>query len=235
MTTYDFTLNRDEVIKGALRLCGVISQGQTPDTSQTNDAAEALNVLVKAWEAEGLPLWCLKTASFTPVASTGSYTVGVGQTVNTQKPLKLLQAWYRNTATNVDVPITLLTQQQYDALPNKSQEGTTSQLYYQPLVDTGVIYTYLVPDSTFASQKTIFFRFQRPFADFDASSDVPDFPQEWIRALKYGLADEISLEYGVPKATRDELRLRAEMFKDEALGFTEEEGSFYFQIDTLRR
>lgn len=235
MTTYDFTLNRDEVIKGALRLCGVIAQGQTPDASQVSDAAEALNVLVKAWQAEGLPLWCMKTASFTPVASTNSYTVGVGETVDTQKPLKLYHAWYRDNTSDVDVPITLLTQQQYDSLSNKSQEGTVNQLYYQPLLSTGTIYTYLTPDSSFASNKTIYFRFQRPFADFDADTDYPDFPAEWIRALKYGLADEISLEYGVPKDVRQELRLKAEMFKEEALGFTEEEGSFFFQIDTLRR
>jgi hypothetical protein len=77
--------------------------------------------------------------------------------------------------------------------------------------------------------------YQAPFADFDSSTDVVDFPQYWIRALKYGLADEIAMEYGYPIKDRQELMLRAEKYKEDALSFTQEEGSYYFKIDTYRR
>ena len=47
----DFSVSRDDIIKRALRIIGVLAQGETPTTNQTTEAAVALNGLVKAWEA----------------------------------------------------------------------------------------------------------------------------------------------------------------------------------------
>jgi hypothetical protein len=227
--SYNFEMNRDAVIKGALRKLGVIAQGQTPDSSQYTDSAESLNVLIKSWQADGLPLWAIKTKSFTPVSGTNTYAVGTGLTVDTQEPLKIYNAWYRNTTSGIDVPIDMITQSQYDMLPNKSQTGTVTQMYYERLNGNGNLYTWLTPDTTFAASNTIYIRFQRPFADFDATADTPDFPSEWNRALIYGLAAELSFDFGFPKKDRDDMYGLAEKFKIEALAFSQEEGSFYFQ------
>jgi len=227
--SYNFELNRDQVIKGALRILGVISQGQTPDADQINDAAEALNVLVKAWGAEGMPLWAIKEGTITPQQGIATYSLA------NEEPLKVYQAWYRNTSSGIDVPMVGLTEHDYERLSNKSQQGTSVQYFYKRLNGSGTMYLYLVPDSVFASQFTVHYLYQRPFADFDSSTDTPDFPQEWIRALKYGLADEISMEYGYPIRDRQELQMRAMNYKEEALGFTQEEGSYSFAPDTTRR
>ena len=233
MTTYDFNLNRDEVIKGALRTLGVISQGQTPDTDQINDCAEALNILVKAWEADGLPLWAIKQTSF-PMTSTASYRIGTGQTVDTAKPLKIYNAWTRDNTSNVDIPMYNMSQQQYDTLGNKQSTGTPTQYYYECLNTYGNFYMYPKPDSSVISNRTAYIRYQAPFADFDASTDYPDFPQEWIRALKWGLAAELAFEFGYPIKDRQQLLGMAEKFKEEALGFGQENASFYFQPDKMR-
>lgn len=235
MATYDFNLNRDQVIKGALRKLGVISEGQTPSTAQIDDCAEALNVLVKAWQAEGLPLWAIKQTSFTPTTSVAKYTVGTGQTVAVAKPLKVYQMWLRDNTSSVDIPMYLLTQQQYNILGNKTSTGTPTQFYYENLNTTGNLYLFPTPDSVTAAGKTVYLQYQAPFADFDSSTDVPDFPQEWIRALVYGLAADLSFDFGYPRLDRQELIVMAEKFKEEALAFTQEEGSLFFQIDTHRR
>lgn len=230
--SYDFNLNRDQVIKGALRKLGVIGEGQTPTATQISDAAESLNILVKAWEADGLPLWCIKTVSFPLVAGTNIYSIGPGQTINTQEPLKVYQGWYRDTTSNVDVPLVQLAQQQYNTLSAKSQTGAVTQFYYERLNGVGNVYTYLTPDATFAATKQIYLLFQRPFQDFDGSTDLPDFPQEWLRALVWGLAAELAFDNGYPTKDREELFIMAEKFKDEALGFTQEESSLWLQPDT---
>ena len=62
--TTDFSSSRDTIIKGALRKVGALAQGQTPTTNDVNDAAEALNNLVKAWMADGMPLWKISTYNF---------------------------------------------------------------------------------------------------------------------------------------------------------------------------
>lgn len=54
-----FRTTRDGLINGALRLCSAIDPENTAGatTSQITNAAEALNMLVKQWEAKGLQLW----------------------------------------------------------------------------------------------------------------------------------------------------------------------------------
>ena len=52
MTTsgsYDFSINRDQIIEGALRLCGVIAQGETPSATQITEGSRMLNLMVNAW------------------------------------------------------------------------------------------------------------------------------------------------------------------------------------------
>ena len=108
--TYDFSVNRDQLITGALRLAGVIAQGETPTTSQVSDAAVSLNMMVKAWMADGMPLWAIRTITITPVANQNTYTY------DTPKLLKPLQAWNRQTSSQVDIPMRMISRQEYNIL-----------------------------------------------------------------------------------------------------------------------
>src|ERR1700757_4871323 len=56
-TSPDFTYNRDQVIRRALRLVGSIQSGETPGAQENQDAIDALNALVSEWQATGLHLW----------------------------------------------------------------------------------------------------------------------------------------------------------------------------------
>jgi hypothetical protein len=227
----NFTITRDELIKGALRLCGVLAQGESPTTDQVSEASEALNMLVKAWEADGMPLWAIKTTNIPLTASTASYRIGVGQTVNTPKPLKVLQVWNRDTTSNVDIPLRILTKQEYNMLGNKTSSGNPVQVYYDPQNTYGDLYVFPVPGTTEATDNQLYIVYQRPFEDFDASTDEPDFPQEWFEALKYGLASRLAGEYQLSLQIRTFLKAEAKEAKDTALSFGTEEGSFYFQVD----
>ena len=54
---------------------------------------------------------------------TEELTLIAGQSVYTlsnPKPLKVYQAWYRNTTSNVDVPMRVITRDEYNRLGNKS-------------------------------------------------------------------------------------------------------------------
>lgn len=226
----NFSINRDDIIKRALRLIGVLPQGESPSTDQVTEASLALNGLVKAWQADGMPLWAIRTSSFT-LTATSSYTVGIGQTVSISKPLKVLQAWNRNTTSNVDVPMRILTKDEYNRLGNKTSTGNPIQLYYDPGIDTGTIYLFPVPDTTSIANQTIYFTHQRTFEDFDSSTDTPDFPQEWYDAVVYGLACRLAPEYGVAPTDRKLLWQEMTIIKNEAMSFGTEEGSLFFGVD----
>jgi hypothetical protein len=227
----DFTINRNTLIKGALRLVGAIAQGEEPTADQILEASEALNMLVKAWQADGMPLWAVKEYSLPLTSSVASYEIGIGKTINTPKPLKMIEAFRRETSTNIDVPIRLITRQEYNSLGNKTSSGIPIQLWYEPKIDYGVLTVYPTPDSTSASNYTIKLFYQRPFEDFDSSVDTPDFPAEWYDAVKYGLATRLAGDYGIPLEDRRELKAEAAVLKSDALGFGNEEGSYYFQPD----
>jgi len=234
MSSYNYTVTRDEIIKRALRLIGVVAQGETPTVTQTDEAAKALNGLVLAWQADGMPLWAIKTHTMPLVQNKKKYVFGTTQVppeVGIPKPLKVMQAWYHNIPSNVDVPLRLVTQQQYDMLGNKEVKGLPVQLWYHPDKDTGTLTVYQVPDSYTEQNITISFVYQAPFSTFDASPDVPDFPQEWYDAVTYGLATRLAPEYGVPLNDRKTLWQEMSIIKQEALNFGLEEGSLYFQVE----
>jgi hypothetical protein len=124
----------------------------------------------------------------------------------------------------------LLTRQEYNQLGNKTSSGVPVQLYYNPLLTYGEINVFPVPDATVAAAYTVKFVYQRPFEDFLISADNPDFPQEWLEALKYGLAVRLAPEYGLPVQERQLLGQEAKAAKDLALSYGTEEGSVYFGI-----
>jgi len=230
----NFSITRDQIIHGALRLVGAVALGETPTTDQVTEASEALNMLVKAWSADGMALWARSEYTLPLTLSTQSYTIGLGQTININKPLKITQAILHDTQTNVDIPMRIITRDEYLRLGNKTTTGQPIQIYYDPQRDHGVLYVYPPANSSAVSYKQIKFTYQRPFEDFDASTDEPDFPQEWFDALKYGLASRLAGEYGISMEDRKQLMQEAILIKNEALSFGTEEGSFFITADTRK-
>lgn len=231
-SNYNFSSTRDDIIKGALRILGVLSQGQTPNTTQVTDSAEALNMLVKAWASEGIPIWLIKKQDITLIANTSTYPIGLGETTNVAKPIKIYQVLLHDNTTNVDIPMVALSQQEYQSLSQKDAISSTPiQYYYENLRTTGNLYVFPKPDTSGATSKKLQIIYQSPLADFDASTDEPDLPQEGIRALKWALAAELSYEYGYPPKERIELINRAEQIKRDFFSSVEEESSLYFKID----
>lgn len=227
----NFEATRADLISGALRLAGGIAQGESPTTDQTNEASSALNMMVKAWMADGMPLWAIKKYNFALTSGVATYRIGVSQTISTPKPLKIIQAFIRNTDSNVDTPLSLITKQEYWELGNKTSQGIPTQLMYDPQNLYGDIYIYPAPDTIVQADYEIHILYQRPYEDFDATSDTPDFPQEWHEAVKYGLAIRLAPEYGMPVQDRSQLFKEAMMIKSVADSFGTEEGSMYIQID----
>lgn len=223
-------LQRDSIIKAALRKVNALFEGQTPTTEQINTGAEALNALVTSWRADGMPVWAMKKFTFSTVAGQQDYTIGVGQSLNTPMPLKVTEAVRINNISGNRVPLNIYTDYDFKLLPNPSQ-GTPVQIYYQPLSTYGTLRLWPIPDTNFATNSTIEITYQRPFEDFDNATDEPDFPSYWTRALIYGLAVDLAPENGLPLRDRTELRAEAKEIKDLALSFGTEEGSIRFMPD----
>lgn len=227
----NYSTSASLIISGALRIVGAISQGESPTASQSSEALEALNLLVKALEAEGMPLWAIKQTNITLINAVNAYYIGLNYTINIPKPLKVVGAFLHNTSTLIDIPMRIVTRQEYNLLGNKTSQGQPVQVFYEPQGVYGVLHTFPTPDLASQTDRQITIVYQRPFEDFDATTDEPDFPQEWYDALKHLLADRIAPEYGVEITVRNDLTRRAMQLKQEALNFGLEEGSIYFAVE----
>lgn len=193
----DFTITRDEVIGAALRVCGVFGSGDTIPAADITNCAQALNIVVKAWGAQGLNLWANAEKSLTMVVGNVSYQVGLTATgtgaLVTDVPLRILDNAFMRVA-GVDTKVQLIARDDYNLIDNKTTAGLPTQMWYDPQVPNGILYVYPAPTST---SQVLHFIDQRHIQDFDLSTNTPDLPQEWYQLLKWCLADEIALEYEV--------------------------------------
>jgi len=119
-------------------------------------------------------------------------------TTQQQRPVQVLTAVLRDTQ-NVDTPLNIMTLQDYEILPTKTQitsPADPTAIYYESqfanvlnVNGPGVLYTDCgaAQDTT----KHIHMVFLRPVMDFVNPGDNPEYPQQWYRALCWGGTREI--------------------------------------------
>lgn len=230
ITTWNLT--RDEIINSALRKLGVLAEGISANATQLSTGAEALNGLIKAFHADGMPLWAIQEYTFTVTASTSSYNIGPAQTLNTPVPLKIVQAYRIESSGATNVPMTIYNHYDYNLLPQTASSGEPIQLFYQPFSTYGKIKLWPTPVD---SNTTITIVYQRPFEDMVSGTDNLDFPAYWNEAVIYTLAWRLAPEYGVSVLDRQNIASEAKYLKDEALSFGTEEGSLFLMPDWAGR
>lgn len=231
MTTSGQTIiemNRDSIISAALRKIGAIFQGGAPNSVEITNSSEALNNLVAEFQTLGMPLWSRTDYIIPMIDSQTSYTIGVGQSVNTPFPLKILQAW---TVPIVGGGIQELWPNAIDVfnrLPTTPTTGIPSQYNYQPFINYGVLRIWPAPNSSTVSDRSLHISYLAPFEGFTSASNTPYFPREWNNALIYGLANLMAPEYGLPIPDKAYFSKEAKLHLDIALDFGLENASLTF-------
>ena len=270
----NFSPTRNDIIKGALRLCLAVAQGEEPEADEVVEASQALNMMAKELQADGLKLWKIDEGAVFMAADTSSYSLGptgdhatlnyvttnlaaavaesgtaltvdsitgisasdnIGielddgtlhwdtvdgspsgsavalttgvasaaadgnrlftYTTKIVRPIRIMDARLKVNAGN-EIPFTeWMSRDEYYDLPLKSSDGSPLQGYYDPQLVNGVLHIWPQAENV---RDVVLFTFAREIEDFDAASDTPDFPPEWMAALKFGLAVEIGPEYDVP-------------------------------------
>src|SRR5271166_1798962 len=55
--TSSFNYTQSQIIRRSLRQVGAFASGETPDAQSMQDAGDALNAMLKEWDALGIHLW----------------------------------------------------------------------------------------------------------------------------------------------------------------------------------
>jgi hypothetical protein len=243
MATSTFTVSRDQIITSALRKLGVMELGDTLDPVTTANASLVLNLLIKQMSTQGIKLWTVDEAVLPLVNNQTTYVLGgTGtdyfylasdplKTQVTDKPLKLIQSWLRNIQVTppVDIPMQVISKQEYNVLGSKFSTGTANSVFYDPRRVDGKLSVFLTPNTSTVSNYELHFVYQRPIYDITTAQAIIDFPNEWMNVLVWNLADQLAIEYGVPANSRQEIAQRASAYKEQLMDWDVEEASVFFR------
>lgn len=187
----DFSLTATQIVEEARSLLGINADEESLSATELTKGLRALNMMLKAWQADGVYLWTYTEGTLTLVQSQESYSFAAAGDFTTV-PFDIVQM--RITRNSTDLEMYELSREEYYRLPNKTNEGYPTQFFYDRQRSSGTLYVWPSPDSTAGTLK---FTYRRIIMDLDASSDNMDLPQEWYQAVVYNLASNLIPRYGV--------------------------------------
>lgn len=182
-------------INRALRLLGVLAEGETPSAAVSQDALTALNQMIESWNTERLSVFSTQDQVFNWPPGAISRTLGpTGDFVGNRPILLDDSTYFRDPGTNVSFGIKLINQQQYDGIAVKTVTSTYPQVLWVNMEYPNIeMYIYPVPTRLL----------EWHFISVDELSQPAllntnlTFPPGYLRAFVYNLAMEIAPEFGV--------------------------------------
>lgn len=178
-------MNVSEIVNAACRQLGF-----EPDADGLADGMEALNILLQEWAA-GLGIYKRTRENFSTAAATASYLIGVGQTFNTTRPIRIVNSFVRYSGTDWPVE-TYQSADDYAAIATKSLQARPERLYFETSYPYGTILLYPTPDAVY----DLHIYSNKPFGAYTSTSDDLGLPPEFEPALKFNLALDLSVEFG---------------------------------------
>lgn len=139
-----------------------------------------------------------------------------------ERPVRITSI--RRVHSDIEVPIALVSREEYFQLPNKDSAGKVVQAYYHPTLTNGKLYVWPTADDV---DDQIRFSYERSFEDMDATSNNLDLPVEWIETVKYGLAYRLAQEMSGSYQRISMLKAEAENRESQLLAFDQEYASVY--------
>ena len=141
------------------------------------------------------------------------------------RPVRLQKVVLRNTSGN-DIPLTVMSQDEYMELNDKDMSSNPSQYFYDPQLGSGVLYPWPVIDT---NGSKLIYKYTKPFDDLDASTDNVEFESDWELAIIYNLAEHLMVAYAVDEITEKRITRGARRHLRLANKFEIEDGSVYMQ------
>ena len=197
------TYTAGDQINRALRLLGVLAEGETPSASVSQDCLTALNQMIDSWNTERLSVFNTQDQMYTWPAGEITRTLGPSGDFIGNRPVLLDDAtYYRDPGTNVSFGIKFINQQQYDGIAVKTVTSTYPQVMWINMEYPNITMT-VYPKPT-RDLEWHFISVEELSQPATLTTDIL-FPPGYLRAFTYNLAMEIAPEFGVepsPQVTR---------------------------------
>ena len=189
------TYTAGDQINRALRLLGVLAEGETPSADMSQDALMALNQMIDSWNTERLSVFSTQDQVFNWPVGEISQTLGPSGDFVGNRPVLLDDATYfRDPQTNVSYGIKFINQQQYNGIAVKTVTSTYPQVMFVNMTYPDIdIFIYPRPTRLLEFH---FISVQPLDQPANLSTQIL-FPPGYLRAFAYNLAMEIAPEFGV--------------------------------------
>jgi hypothetical protein len=184
-----------EQINGALRLLGVLAEGETPSSETSQDALMALNQMIDSWNTERLAVFSTQDQIFSWPPGAISRTMGPSGNFVGNRPVQLDDSTYfRDPASGISYGIKFINQQQYDGIAVKTVTSTYPQVMFINMTYPDIeMYVYPVPTKVLEFH---FISVEELTQPANLATTLA-FPPGYLRAFRYNLACEIAPEFGV--------------------------------------
>ena len=179
----DFKLDVSDVIEEAYELIGA----EMRTGYDARKARRSLNVMFQDWMNRGVNLWTVNEVNLTLTSGTDTYALNAYD-------VDLMEVAIRRSG--IDYTMDRITREDYLNIPNKTQTGRPTQIYFERS-STPSIKLWPVPDNS--TDVLVSYRVQR-IEDADALTNDVDVPSRFIPCMVSGLAYYLALKNAPDRA-----------------------------------
>jgi hypothetical protein len=186
-------------------------------------------------EVSGTLEWFTASSISSPNVTLSSALSGTAEAGNSvfiyrnriEKPLKIYsedaRLWQNGS---YELPLNVEPWSDYNLLPDKTAQGTPSQVAYQPKIDDTRVAIW---PTTSTCRDVLLFRYQAPIEIFNTSATTQEMPSEWIRVLAWCLAAESGPAFSVPLPRQQYLDTKAAGLYESINDWDQDTTSIYLQ------
>lgn len=181
-------------INRALRLLGVLAEGETASAETSQDALLALNQMIDSWSVERLAVYSTQDQIFSWPAGEIKRTLGPTGDFVGNRPVYFDDSTYYKAPSGVSYGVKFINQSQYNGIAVKTATSTFPQVIFVNMTFPDVeMYVYPKPTQTLEWHFISVDQLTQPAT---LTTELY-FPPGYMRAFAYNLAMEIAPEFGV--------------------------------------
>ena len=182
-------------INSALRLLGVLAEGETPSAATSQDALFALRQMIDSWNTERLAVFSTQDQVFSWPPGVYERTLGpTGNFVGNRPILVDDSTYFKDPASGISYGLKLINQQQYNGIAVKTVTSTYPQVMWVNMTYPDITMTiYPVPTKVLEFHIVSVEELTNPVN----LATVLAFPPGYLRAFRYCLACELAPEFGI--------------------------------------
>lgn len=178
-----------DIVKSVMRKAGILTKTESPSSDEAVDCLNSINDMLNSWASDCMTVPYRVLENFTLTAGTANYTIGVGGSFNTAKPIKIVSSYVRDGTTDSNVyPIS---DEEYASHSQKATQGIPEEFNFTNAYPLSIIRLYPVPSNAYE----LYLLSEKPIGSLTLAGTV-SLPDGWQRAAIYNGAIEIAPEYG---------------------------------------